>query len=61
MSFDPNIRLKLWDKEKANRALIPLLELCDIVEMGIDEAEILLGTDRTDEIIRILRKMNIKK
>ncbi|MCQ5203794.1 PfkB family carbohydrate kinase [Mordavella massiliensis] len=61
LSFDPNIRLKLWDKEKAKRVLIPLLELCDIVEMGIDEAEILLGTDRTDEIIRILREMNIKK
>ena len=37
VSFDPNIRLKLWNEVRAVEALTPLLDLCDIVEIGLDE------------------------
>lgn len=41
--FDPNIRRKLWSEERAKNVLEPLLALSDIVLLGIDEAELLLG------------------
>lgn len=55
VSFDPNIRLRLWSKEKARETLLPILKMSDIVLMGLDEAEILLGTRDVDSIIAQLR------
>ena len=43
VSFDPNIRLKLWSKEAATAAILPMLEKADIVFTGEDESEILFG------------------
>ena len=42
VSFDPNIRLRLWSKNEAAETLRPLLDMCDIVEIGLDEAKVLL-------------------
>ena len=61
VSFDPNIRLKLWNEVRAVEALTPLLDLCDIVEIGLDEAKILLKTDKIEEIIELLRAKGIQK
>lgn len=41
--FDPNIRLKLWNKEKARDKLMKIARRSDIVLPGIDEGEILTG------------------
>ncbi len=44
VSFDPNIRQKLWqDKEKMKEELIEIIKRSDIILPGIEEAEILLG------------------
>ncbi|MBV9868630.1 MAG: sugar kinase [Abitibacteriaceae bacterium] len=43
VSFDPNLRRKLWDEATARRALLSLVPLCDIFLPGIEEAEFLLG------------------
>lgn len=52
VSFDPNIRLKLWSsKERAKEVLKTFLPHVDIVLTGIDEAEILLGTDEPKAIV----------
>ena len=43
VSFDPNLRRKLWDEENARNTLLSLIPLCDLFLPGIEEAEFLLG------------------
>lgn len=43
VSFDPNVRLRLWDVETCRRTLRALLSRCDLVFPGADEAELLTG------------------
>ncbi|HLH74134.1 MAG TPA: PfkB family carbohydrate kinase, partial [Chloroflexota bacterium] len=43
VSFDPNVRLRLWDAETCRRTLRQLLPRCDVVLPGADEAELLTG------------------
>ncbi len=43
ISFDPNIRYKLWTEENAREAILSLIPLCDIFLPGIEEAKALLG------------------
>lgn len=50
ISFDPNIRLKLWDKEQAKETILRMAKLADIIFPGVDEGNILLGTDNPKEI-----------
>lgn len=44
VSFDPNLRRKLWSDEQARKTLLALIPLCDIFLPGLDEAQFLLGT-----------------
>lgn len=51
ISFDPNIRKKLWKSRDYTK---PILDLClksQIVLLGLDEAKVLLHTEDKDEII----------
>ncbi|OOM14552.1 2-dehydro-3-deoxygluconokinase [Clostridium saccharobutylicum] len=50
VSFDPNIRLKLWTLEEAKEVLIDIANRADIVMPGLDEAELLLGLKDKDEV-----------
>lgn len=59
VSFDPNIRLKLWSAQQAKETLQPLLGQSDIVLLGQDEGELLLGTSQPKEIIAALRKLSV--
>jgi len=59
ISFDPNIRLKLWSKEQAKETLLQLCQKADILFPGIDECEILLGTTDTDVILSTFHAMGI--
>lgn len=43
VSFDPNVRLRLWDVDTCRRTLRDLLPRCDLVMPGSDEAELLTG------------------
>ncbi|WP_239613649.1 sugar kinase [Cohnella mopanensis] len=43
ISFDPNLRRKLWGEEEARSMLLSLIPLCDIFLPGIEEAEFLVG------------------
>ncbi|MDR6121368.1 2-dehydro-3-deoxygluconokinase [Bacillus sp. SLBN-46] len=51
ISFDPNIRLKLWSKEEAKSALREFLPHVDILLTGVEEAELLFGVSDPLEII----------
>ncbi|MGY4111904.1 sugar kinase [Aeribacillus sp. SP014] len=48
--FDPNIRLKLWDKEKAKSVLLEIAKEAEIILPGLDEGEILSGRKTPEEI-----------
>ncbi|CAM3792007.1 sugar kinase [Cohnella lubricantis] len=48
ISFDPNLRRKLWSEEQARETLLSLIPLCDIFMPGLEEAEFLVGS-RSEE------------
>lgn len=50
VSFDPNLRRKLWDDATARRTLLALVPLCDIFLPGLAEAEFLLGSRPIEEM-----------
>jgi 2-dehydro-3-deoxygluconokinase len=49
ISYDPNLRRKLWTEEEARRTLLSLIPLCDIFLPGIEEAEFLIGESTEEE------------
>lgn len=51
ISFDPNIRLKLWNKEEARTVLREFLPYVDIFLTGEEEADLLLDESNPKEII----------
>jgi len=57
VSFDPNIRLKLWTKEEAIPVLLEIAKLSDIIFPGIDEGEMLLGLTKPEEIADTFMQM----
>lgn len=59
ISFDPNIRLKLWSREEARAALREFLPFVDILLTGIEEAELLVGTSNPKEIIEKCKAFGI--
>ena len=44
VSFDPNIRLKLWDAQTARAVLLQLISRSDIISPSLEECQILFGT-----------------
>ena len=44
VSFDPNYRPRLWDVETARAALRPLITSCNVLLLGLDEANLLFGS-----------------
>lgn len=49
ISFDPNIRRKLWSEDEARKVIIEMIPLCDIFMPGIDECHFLFGEKEMDE------------
>ncbi len=60
ISFDPNIRLKLWDKGLALSTLRPLVEQADIVLLGEDEAAMLLGETDPHSVCKTLLGFGVR-
>lgn len=61
VSFDPNLRLKLWTKEQAIPVLRELLFQCDIALLGVQEAYALLNTQVPDKIFDLLLQNGVQK
>jgi fructokinase len=56
VSFDPNVRLELWDTaEEARSAIHGALPLADIVKVSGDETGLLFGTDDPADACRAIR------
>jgi len=57
VSFDPNIRLKLWTRDEAIPVLLEIAKQSDIIFPGIDEGEMLLGLTKPEDIAEKFMEM----
>jgi 2-dehydro-3-deoxygluconokinase len=57
VSFDPNLRRKLWSEEEARSTLLSLIPLCDLFLPGLDEAEFLLGAHAEEKYGELFAEM----
>ena len=60
ISFDPNIRLKLWSKEEARETILEMVKLTDLLFPGKEEAELLLGLTEPEEIADAFLKLGVQ-
>lgn len=59
VSFDPNIRLKMWTKEEARKVLSSILPKVDILLAGAEEMDIIIGEKDPNVIIEKAKSMGI--
>ncbi|WP_106496468.1 sugar kinase [Lentibacillus sp. Marseille-P4043] len=59
ISFDPNIRLRMWSKEKARDVLSDILPQVDILLAGDEEMEIIIGESEPEAIIEKAKELGI--
>ncbi|KAB2330993.1 sugar kinase [Bacillus mesophilum] len=59
VSFDPNIRLRMWSKEEARKVLLEILPQVDILLAGDEEMEIILGEKDPAIIIEKVKALGI--
>jgi 2-dehydro-3-deoxygluconokinase len=59
VSFDPNIRLKLWTIEEAREAYFDILPSVDILLTGLEEIELILGSDTESSLTVFADKYHI--
>lgn len=60
ISFDPNIRKKLWGKTDYSEWIREMLFKSDVALIGLDEAKVLLGTDSPEAIVGMLRDKGVR-
>ena len=60
ISFDPNLRRKLWGERTARETLLAMIPLCDVFLPGTDEAEFLLGARAVEDMGRAFLEMGPK-
>lgn len=61
ISFDPNIRLKMWTKDEAKAYIEKILPNVDILLIGDEEIEILLGKTSIEDAIKMFHNYGIEK
>jgi 2-dehydro-3-deoxygluconokinase len=52
VSFDPNYRPRLWEPEAARAALLPAVRASDVLLMGHEDAQAVLGTADEEQMLR---------
>jgi 2-dehydro-3-deoxygluconokinase len=53
ISFDPNLRLKLWDSiEEMREVMLKIIPQVNVLLPGVEEGEILLGLSDPEKIIK---------
>ncbi|WP_211747526.1 sugar kinase [Paenibacillus sp. Marseille-Q4541] len=57
VSFDPNLRMKLWSLEEARPVLLSLAEQADYFLPGLDELKLLYDEESTERIFGKLSKL----
>ena len=51
VTFDPNLRLKLWPRQEMRRVILDLCRNVDIVLPGLSEGQLLFQKEEQDEIL----------
>ncbi|WP_339183631.1 sugar kinase [Oceanobacillus sp. FSL W7-1293] len=59
ISFDPNIRLKMWTKKEARQVLSDILPHVDILLAGDEEMDIIIGENNPETIIEKTKEIGI--
>src|SRR5699024_1756563 len=59
VSFDPNIRLKMWSKEEARRIIAEILPDVDILLASDDELEIILESKNPEQVFKKAEQLGI--
>ncbi len=59
VSFDPNIRLKLWTIEEARKAYFALFSSVDLLLTGREEIRLILGDDHDEALASFAKKYAI--
>lgn len=57
ISFDPNLRLKLWSIEQAREVLLPIAEQADYFLPGMDELKLLYGEQDEQKIVDRVKQL----
>jgi 2-dehydro-3-deoxygluconokinase len=52
ISYDPNLRLRLWPLQRARATIHAAVAMCDLVFPSLDEGRILTGLDNPEDIVR---------
>ncbi|WP_078382059.1 sugar kinase [Sutcliffiella halmapala] len=60
ISFDPNIRLKLWTMEEARKVYEMIFPNVDILLTGLDEIRLITGKDSKKELAELAHHYNIR-
>lgn len=58
VSFDPNLRLKLWSAEEARPVLMELADQADYFLPGLDELRLIYRKEKMDEIVTELKALS---
>ncbi|MEX2460573.1 MAG: sugar kinase [Paenibacillaceae bacterium] len=60
ISFDPNLRRKLWNEKRAREVLLSMIPLCDYFLPGLEEAEFLVGEHAEMDYAKIFLDQGVK-
>ena len=55
VSFDPNLRLKMWTIEEARATFMEIFPYVDILLTGLDEIELILGESSDEALIDLCK------
>ncbi len=59
ISFDPNIRLRMWSREEAKQELSKILPHVDILLAGDDEMDMIIGENEPEAIVEKVKEYGI--
>jgi 2-dehydro-3-deoxygluconokinase len=60
ISFDPNLRRKLWTEDRAREVMLSMIPLCDYFLPGLEEAEFLVGEHTESDYAKIFLDQGVK-
>ncbi len=58
VSFDPNLRLKLWSIEEAREVLLPLAQQADYFLPGMDELKLLYSEQDEERVLEKVKELS---
>lgn len=59
ITYDPNIRLKLWSLERAKAIINATVPVCDIFMPSLEDAQTLTGLEKPEEIVYYYHSMGV--